>query len=195
MRKIIDWLEHRTGLETAIKNFLYEDIPASSGWHQIIGSAAVFFFVIQIFTGGLLAFNYAGHSRRFLQQRPLHHDGTDRRQAHPRPAPLGRQHDADHRRAAHDPGVPLWRLQEAARSHLDGRRRSAAAGAGIRTHRLPAALGQSRVLGHRRHHADHRIGAGPRSVSDAPARQRGQASAASRSRDSTRSTPSFCRRW
>ncbi len=59
MRKIIDWVEHRTGLETAIKNFLYEDIPASSGWHQIIGSMAVFFFVIQIFTGGLLAFNYA----------------------------------------------------------------------------------------------------------------------------------------
>jgi ubiquinol-cytochrome c reductase cytochrome b subunit len=59
MRKIIDWIEHRTGLETAIKNFLYEDIPASSGWHQIIGSTAVFFFIIQVFTGGLLAFNYA----------------------------------------------------------------------------------------------------------------------------------------
>src|SRR5260370_8969403 len=59
MRKVIDWVEHRTGLETAIKNFLYEDIPASSGWHQIIGSTAVFFFIIQVFTGGLLAFNYA----------------------------------------------------------------------------------------------------------------------------------------
>jgi ubiquinol-cytochrome c reductase cytochrome b subunit len=59
MRPIIDWLEHRTGLETAIKNFLYEDIPASAGWHQIIGSMAVFFFVIQVFTGALLAFNYA----------------------------------------------------------------------------------------------------------------------------------------
>lgn len=59
MRPIIDWLEHRTGLESAIKNFLYEDIPASAGWHQIIGSMAVFFFVVQVFTGGLLAFNYA----------------------------------------------------------------------------------------------------------------------------------------
>jgi ubiquinol-cytochrome c reductase cytochrome b subunit len=59
MRPIIDWLEHRTGIESAIKNFLYEDIPASAGWHQIIGSVAVFFFVIQVFTGGLLAFNYA----------------------------------------------------------------------------------------------------------------------------------------
>ncbi|HTW67397.1 MAG TPA: cytochrome b N-terminal domain-containing protein [Bryobacteraceae bacterium] len=59
MRPILDWLEHRTGLESAIKNFLYEDIPASAGWHQIIGSMAVFFFIIQVFTGGLLAFNYA----------------------------------------------------------------------------------------------------------------------------------------
>ncbi|MGB6947338.1 MAG: cytochrome b N-terminal domain-containing protein [Bryobacteraceae bacterium] len=59
MRTVIDWLEHRTGLESAIKNFLYEDIPASAGWHQIIGSMAVFFFVIQVFTGALLAFNYA----------------------------------------------------------------------------------------------------------------------------------------
>ncbi len=59
MRTIIDWLEHRTGIESAIKNFLYEDIPASAGWHQIIGSMAVFFFIVQIFTGGLLAFNYA----------------------------------------------------------------------------------------------------------------------------------------
>ena len=59
MRKIIDWLEHRTGIETTVKNFLYEEIPASSGWHQIIGSMAVFFFMVQVFTGILLAFNYA----------------------------------------------------------------------------------------------------------------------------------------
>ena len=59
MRKLLDWLDQRTGLETAIKNFLYEEIPASSGWRQIIGSMAVFFFVIQGVTGSLLAFNYA----------------------------------------------------------------------------------------------------------------------------------------
>src|SRR6202161_2591882 len=59
MRTVIDWLEHRTGIESAVKGFLYEDIPASAGWHQIIGSMAVFFFVIQVFTGAMLAFNYA----------------------------------------------------------------------------------------------------------------------------------------
>ena len=51
--------EHRTGIETGVKSFLYEEIPASSGWHQVIGSMAVFFFLIQGVTGILLAFNYA----------------------------------------------------------------------------------------------------------------------------------------
>ncbi len=59
MRKVIDWIEHRTGLETAIRDFLYEDIPDSSGWHQVIGSMALFSFLVQAVTGILLAFNYA----------------------------------------------------------------------------------------------------------------------------------------
>ncbi len=58
-RKLIDWMEHRTGVETAIKSFLYEDIPASSGWHQVFGSIALFLFMTQVFTGIMLAFNYA----------------------------------------------------------------------------------------------------------------------------------------
>jgi ubiquinol-cytochrome c reductase cytochrome b subunit len=56
---VIYWIEHRTGLESAIKNFLYEDIPASSGWHQVFGSVALFLFLLQGFTGVLLSFNYA----------------------------------------------------------------------------------------------------------------------------------------
>lgn len=58
-RKIIDWLDHRTGIETAVRNFLYEEIPASSGWHQVLGSVALFCFLVQAATGMLLAFNYA----------------------------------------------------------------------------------------------------------------------------------------
>jgi quinol-cytochrome oxidoreductase complex cytochrome b subunit/cytochrome c551/c552 len=53
------WLDHRTGIETAVRNFLYEQIPASSGWHQVLGSVALFLFLLQAFTGALLAFNYA----------------------------------------------------------------------------------------------------------------------------------------
>ncbi|HYM10211.1 MAG TPA: cytochrome b N-terminal domain-containing protein [Bryobacterales bacterium] len=57
--RVLVWLEHRTGIETAVRNFLYEQIPASSGWHQVFGSVALFLFLTQAFTGALLAFNYA----------------------------------------------------------------------------------------------------------------------------------------
>ena len=59
LRRVLDWLESRTGVETAVKHFLYEDIPASAGWHQVLGSVALFAFMTQAFTGVLLAFNYA----------------------------------------------------------------------------------------------------------------------------------------
>src|SRR5579872_1441615 len=59
LRRLSDWADHRTGLESAVKNFLYEEIPASSGWHQVFGSVAMFLFMLQAFTGILLAFNYA----------------------------------------------------------------------------------------------------------------------------------------
>src|SRR5436190_1277963 len=57
--QVVSWLDHRTGIETGIRNFLYEEIPASSGWRHVFGSIAVFMFLTQAFTGALLAFNYA----------------------------------------------------------------------------------------------------------------------------------------
>jgi ubiquinol-cytochrome c reductase cytochrome b subunit len=59
IRQVVAWLEERTGLETGIRNFLYEEIPGSSGWHQVFGSVAAFLFMLQAFTGIMLAFNYA----------------------------------------------------------------------------------------------------------------------------------------
>jgi len=59
LRSVIDWLEERTGVESAVKHFLYEDVPASAGWHQVLGSVALFAFLVQVFTGILLALNYA----------------------------------------------------------------------------------------------------------------------------------------
>ncbi len=53
------WLEQRTGAQEIARRFLYEEIPASSGWRQVFGSVAVFLFLVQAFTGMLLAFNYA----------------------------------------------------------------------------------------------------------------------------------------
>ena len=57
--RVREWLDQRTGVQTAVRHFLYEEIPASSGWHQVFGSVAVFLFLTQAFTGVLLAFNYA----------------------------------------------------------------------------------------------------------------------------------------
>jgi ubiquinol-cytochrome c reductase cytochrome b subunit len=59
LQRVAEWADHRTGIESAIRNFLYEQIPASSGWHQVFGSVATFLFMLQAFTGILLAFNYA----------------------------------------------------------------------------------------------------------------------------------------
>src|SRR6266536_901878 len=56
---VTGWLDHRTGIPSAASRFLYEEIPASSGWHQVFGSVAVFLYLVQAFTGALLAFNYA----------------------------------------------------------------------------------------------------------------------------------------
>ncbi|MES1258854.1 MAG: cytochrome b N-terminal domain-containing protein [Acidobacteriota bacterium] len=57
--QFIDALEDRTGIPGAVEHFLNEAIPASSGWHQVFGSVAMFLIMVQFFTGIMLAFNYA----------------------------------------------------------------------------------------------------------------------------------------
>ncbi len=56
---VLDWLEDRTGIPSAIRHFMNEEIPASAGWHQVLGSVAAFGFLVQVLTGILLALNYA----------------------------------------------------------------------------------------------------------------------------------------
>lgn len=56
---LLCWIDQRTGLQTNIRSFLLEDIPASAGWPQVFGSVALFLFLVQALTGILLAFNYA----------------------------------------------------------------------------------------------------------------------------------------
>ena len=57
--EFIEAFDRRTGLHSGLQKFLYEEIPASSGWHQVFGSVALFLILIQFFTGAMLAFNYA----------------------------------------------------------------------------------------------------------------------------------------
>jgi ubiquinol-cytochrome c reductase cytochrome b subunit len=59
IRRLVLWLEQRTGIPAAISGFLSEEIPASSGWAQVFGSVVLFLFLIQAFTGILLALNFA----------------------------------------------------------------------------------------------------------------------------------------
>jgi len=57
------WIEDRTGLETGVRRFLFEAIPASSSWPQVFGSVALFLFLTQALTGILLGLNYAATPR------------------------------------------------------------------------------------------------------------------------------------
>jgi ubiquinol-cytochrome c reductase cytochrome b subunit len=57
--KFLDAFDERTGIRSGLQHFLYEEIPASSGWHQVFGSVALFLILVQFFTGAMLAFNYA----------------------------------------------------------------------------------------------------------------------------------------
>lgn len=59
LRPVLNWIDGRTGLISAIRHFLDEDIPASAGWHQVFGSIALFAFLMQVLSGLLLAVNYA----------------------------------------------------------------------------------------------------------------------------------------
>src|SRR5437764_3836451 len=59
IEQFIEAVDQRTGLHSGLRKFLYEEIPASSGWRQVFGSVALFLILIQFFTGAMLAFNYA----------------------------------------------------------------------------------------------------------------------------------------
>lgn len=58
-RQLLASLDSRTGIARALGSFFGEEIPASAGWPQVLGSVALFLFLTQAFTGILLAFNFA----------------------------------------------------------------------------------------------------------------------------------------
>ena len=65
------WLDSRTGIHTAVRNFLYEDIPASSGWRQVFGSVALWWrerlsAILHHALSGLRAFHHPGRLTAFL---------------------------------------------------------------------------------------------------------------------------------
>lgn len=55
---MVDWMEHRTGVVTAMEHFLYEPVPKRGVWMYTLGSATLFLIVLQFLTGILLLFYY-----------------------------------------------------------------------------------------------------------------------------------------
>ena len=90
LTSVMNWLEERTGLPSAVRHFLDEDLPNSAGWPQVLGSVALLAFLIQMATGLVLALNYgatpseAHASLRYIMTqltggsmiRGLHHWGS-----------------------------------------------------------------------------------------------------------------------
>ncbi len=77
MRRIIRWLDDRTGAGQMLQAFLDRPIPKDIGWLHTFGSALLFLISVQFVTGTLLALNYAASpgtayaSVRYLQEHVL----------------------------------------------------------------------------------------------------------------------------
>ncbi len=59
---MIAWLEQRTGLVSALKDFLTEDVPGGASYWYVFGSATLLVFVVQVVTGIILCFYYSPSS-------------------------------------------------------------------------------------------------------------------------------------
>src|ERR1022692_4869662 len=59
---MISWLESRTGIVSALKEFLTEDVPGGAAYWYVFGSATLITLTIQIITGVFLTFYYAPSS-------------------------------------------------------------------------------------------------------------------------------------
>ena len=55
---VVGWIEHRTGLVTAVEKFLREPAPKRGAWMYTFGSANLFLITLQFLTGILLLFYY-----------------------------------------------------------------------------------------------------------------------------------------
>lgn len=90
MKRIIEWLTGRTGLDAAINSALTEPVPGGARWQYVFGSVLTFLFMQQVVLGILLAFYYspsasqAWSSTAYMNDqvaagwflRGLHHNGS-----------------------------------------------------------------------------------------------------------------------
>ncbi|MFM7555248.1 MAG: menaquinol-cytochrome C reductase, partial [Verrucomicrobiota bacterium] len=64
MKKLIDWIDQRTGLQGLLHEVLFERIPGGARWRYVWGSTLSFCFFVQILTGVVLwmAYSPSAHS-------------------------------------------------------------------------------------------------------------------------------------
>lgn len=63
MRRLLDWLDNRTGIRDLLHEALYERIPGGARWRYAWGSTLVFVFFLQVITGFMLWCAYAPSTR------------------------------------------------------------------------------------------------------------------------------------
>ena len=57
-RRVLDWVDDRTGVRSLTKKALEEPIPGGARWAYVFGSGLLFIFILQIVTGLSLALYY-----------------------------------------------------------------------------------------------------------------------------------------
>ena len=60
-KRLLDWLNHRTGIQDHLPALLDEPLPASVGWKNTLGSIAGALLLVQILSGVLLMIYYVPH--------------------------------------------------------------------------------------------------------------------------------------
>ena len=59
MKKVIDWIDQRTGMQGLLHEVLFERIPGGARWRYVWGSTLTFCFFVQILTGIVLWMSYS----------------------------------------------------------------------------------------------------------------------------------------
>ncbi|HEY2931373.1 MAG TPA: cytochrome b N-terminal domain-containing protein [Acidobacteriota bacterium] len=90
LRRLADWFRSRSGVDHLWNHWMRENVPSRINWFYTLGSLALFFFIVQVITGIVLALYYAPTpqsayaSVRYIQYqvvlgglvRALHHWGA-----------------------------------------------------------------------------------------------------------------------
>src|SRR5678809_1514354 len=63
MKRILDWLDHRTGVRKLAHEALYENVPGGARWRYVWGSTLTFALAVQFITGVFLWMAYSPSSQ------------------------------------------------------------------------------------------------------------------------------------